>query len=168
MNESDPMSPWKPHLVGNKTFPHHVLRLWCTRYEVAMEMCSLEDLYATLKTVHQSPGSVDTPQVSGQLSSWQPGKLKPQMCQLYLQLIGEKYCMSCVYAQMLSAHLLLLRTMMRLCDWKYTANLHRSLPLFSVKAGNGIIMKLMLKWFGCVFKDGRVTNYLVFSIVNAY
>ncbi|XP_064609337.1 gem-associated protein 5-like [Liolophura sinensis] len=68
LNESDPMSPWKPHLVGNKTFPHHVLRLWCTRYEVAMEMCSLEDLYTTLKTIHQSPGSVDTPQLLVQVS----------------------------------------------------------------------------------------------------
>ncbi|WAQ97877.1 hypothetical protein MAR_022250 [Mya arenaria] len=51
-SEVDSMSPWQMHLIEGHTFPHHVLRIWYSRFDVAMDTTSIEDMYKTLCLLH--------------------------------------------------------------------------------------------------------------------
>ena len=46
------MSPWQMHLVAGHTFPHHILRTWYSRHDIAMDTATVEDMYKTLCLLH--------------------------------------------------------------------------------------------------------------------
>jgi len=51
-SEVDSMSPWQMHLVAGHTFPHHILRTWYSRHDIAMDTATVEDMYKTLCLLH--------------------------------------------------------------------------------------------------------------------
>ncbi|KAK3100512.1 hypothetical protein FSP39_021082 [Pinctada imbricata] len=52
MQDTDPISPWKPRLIEGHTFPHHVLRVWYSYLSIAMDTENIEDMYKSLSVLH--------------------------------------------------------------------------------------------------------------------
>ncbi|XP_053399556.1 gem-associated protein 5-like [Mercenaria mercenaria] len=58
------LSPWQLHLIRGHTFPHHVLRIWYSHFDIAMDTTSVEDMYKTLCLLHAGRQSqVELPQI---------------------------------------------------------------------------------------------------------
>ncbi|CAG5115561.1 unnamed protein product, partial [Candidula unifasciata] len=47
-SETDPVVPWEPHLVGEHTFPHHLLTVWHKHLNVTMMNQELQSMYRAI------------------------------------------------------------------------------------------------------------------------
>lgn len=64
----DVLSPWQQHLVNGHTFPHNVLRIWYSHFDISMDTTSVEDMYKTLCLLHAGRQSqVELPQVCSEI-----------------------------------------------------------------------------------------------------
>ncbi|XP_046573518.1 uncharacterized protein LOC124281630 isoform X1 [Haliotis rubra] len=81
--ECDPVLPWKPYMVGEHSFPHHVLKVWSGNLDIGMDSESLTLTYRTLQQLQ-----------SGRQSHIDPQQLMFQVCMdltlsLLAVLLGE-------------------------------------------------------------------------------
>ena len=61
-SDLDPVLPWKLFLKGNRSFPHHVLRVWYGNLDVSMDTESLSYMYRTLSHLQSARQSHIDPQ----------------------------------------------------------------------------------------------------------
>lgn len=47
-NDADQVSPWQPHIVGNKSFMHHVLSVWYGQLNVCLDGGHVSEMYETV------------------------------------------------------------------------------------------------------------------------
>ncbi|XP_048244264.1 gem-associated protein 5-like [Haliotis rufescens] len=83
VTECDPVLPWKPYMIGEHSFPHHVLKVWSGNLDIGMDSESLTLTYRTLQQLQ-----------SGRQSHIDPQQLMFQVCMdltlsLLAVLLGE-------------------------------------------------------------------------------
>ncbi|XP_005111524.2 uncharacterized protein LOC101862229 [Aplysia californica] len=68
-SERDPVVPWEAHLIGEHSFPHHVLRAWYRGLDIARLLQELNATYmAIVQMAPPQQGAPDTPTVLVQVS----------------------------------------------------------------------------------------------------